>query len=78
MQFEINGVEYQARPDKYENINSFTYTLIQDYNNKQYRSISKVNLIIEFERIQNKQSKLSRMQRDLVVRKFNSLFEIIK
>jgi len=83
----INGVEYTER----EKSKSATYSIIKmmsvylammsDLTIKQTKSLKganpDVNIIWEFELIQQKKSNLQRSQRDWVIREFNKRFKAI-
>ena len=87
----INGISYepipQSKPKRYNTkmasimaMTSFMYPVI-DYGggsrNKEYTG-PRVDIVEEFKLIQNKQSKLSKRDRDWVVHKFNQLYRVVK
>lgn len=75
----VNGVEYEKveTPKRDSKFTYIEYLLSQFYISKNSGKSSKpnVNLVDEFELIQNKQSKLSRSNRDWVVSQFNKHFK---
>lgn len=87
MEIEINGIKYrQKEPPERKPMSKTLMALMvmsemaNDYGmcgNSKPKETPKVNVIKEYELIQNKQSKLTKSQRDWVVRQFEKNFEVI-
>jgi hypothetical protein len=78
----INGISYEAReqPNKSKSLSKLLMMAAEmgamNYGYQYIRERPHVNLEEEFELIQNKQSKLSRNDREWVVRMFNRKYKI--
>jgi len=83
----INGTEYRLKSSESKSKKSSLFGLVEmmyppiyDYGSSNYqRQLSKdINLVKEFELIQNKKSSLSKWERDEVERIFLKKFEIVE
>lgn len=91
MELEINGIKYQPKPTTSKSKNYANSKIMQMMAMMSIASMTnfpgsktktkteiKIDIIREFELIQQKKSKLSSSQRDWVVWKFNKEFEPVK
>lgn len=87
MEIEINGIKYvqieknTSQPNKKVSkflLMAMAFSAFDPYNNTAQKEHPKVDLISEFERIEQKKSKLSRSQREWVVWKFNQNFKKVE
>ena len=87
MELEINGIKYKKieKQPKKQLSKGMTKVLmmaamfggLDECNKSSFKNRPNVNIIDEFELIQNKKSKLSMANRDWVVFQFNKLFKQI-
>lgn len=76
----INGIEYEERPrpshKSMSTLAPYLAMMLLMGGNVRSSSNEPYNVIEEFDRIQKKQSKLSRSEREQVVREFNKRYKI--
>jgi hypothetical protein len=82
---EINGVKYEARPQQSnvrtnKHVAAAALMAMASYGSSHYdrKLSSNISIIKEFEMIQQKKSKLSKWEREQVVRTFNNHFRKIE
>lgn len=77
---EINGIEYKKREQVIRSGGRSIgkmFALLQTFGAIKNQKDLGVNIVSEFRLIQEKKSKLSKSDRDIVVRQFNCAYEIV-